>query len=159
MLDHLHLEAFIQQHQVKAEIIHVDTPTPTVETAAQAVGVRPEQIIKTVLFIINGNQPVVAIACGLGQVDQRILAARYQVGRKRVKLADAETVLELTGYVAGSVPPFGHIQPLPTLLDRCILAYSEIYAGGGTRSALMRTTPDEIGRLTGGEWTDILRME
>lgn len=157
MLDDRDLWAFMQANQVQGEIIHLETPTPTVETAAQAMGVQPEQIVKTVLFIINETTPVLAIACGLGRIDPRCLAARYQVNRKKVKLADADTVQRLTGYAAGAVPPFGHLQRFPTLLDACIQAAPMVYAGGGTRSALVRVAPAEIARVTQGEWVRLLQ--
>ena len=61
---------------------------------------------------------MLVIASGETMVDRGILAVRFGVGKKQIKLADAETVLRLTGYPAGGVPPFGHPAPLLTLLDR-----------------------------------------
>lgn len=144
------LQAFLRTHTIAGEILLLDVPTPTVETAAQAVGAHPDQIVKSVLFLIDGN-PVLAVAYGLGHIERRPIADRYQVGRKRVKLADAETVLQFTGYPAGAVPPFGHPQPLPTLLDPGVLQYEQVYAGGGAGNALVRIHPNEILRVTGAE--------
>jgi len=108
-----------------------------------------------VLFLVR-DEPVLAIACGLGHIDRRAIAGRFAVGRKRVKLADAGTVLEVTGYLAGAVPPFGHRQPLRTLLDPCIRAFPQVFAGGGTLSALVQIAPDDIARVTQGEWVNLL---
>lgn len=149
------LQTFLHTHAIVGELLFLDVPTPTVETAAQAVGAHPDQIVKSVLFLIDGN-PVLAVACGLTPIERRPIADRCQVGRKRVKLANAETVLKFTGYPAGAVPPFGHPQPLPTLVDPGILQYDQVYAGGGAGNALVCLHPREILRVTGAELVQLI---
>jgi Cys-tRNA(Pro) deacylase len=155
MLSPADLQAFLQNHGVQGEILHLEVPTPTVETAAQAVGARNEQIVKTLLFLIDG-EPVAAIANGTAPIEQRALAALYEVGRKKVKLASAEMVLAVTGYPAGAVPPFGHQKPLPTLLDPHVLTFAVVYAGGGAENALVRLDPRDIQKITGARVIDLL---
>ncbi len=87
------LQAYVDQHGISGEILYLDDRTPTVEIAARAVGTRPEQIAKSILFLID-EQPVLAITCGIAYVERRAIAALYGVGRKRVKLA-------LPGYRVG----------------------------------------------------------
>src|SRR5262245_50125020 len=94
------LQIFLNTHGITEKILLLDVPTPTVETAAQAVAAHPNQIVKSVLFLIDVN-PILAIAYGTSHIDQRNIAKKYEIGRKRVKLADAETVLRYTGYSAG----------------------------------------------------------
>ncbi|MBI3159805.1 MAG: YbaK/EbsC family protein [Chloroflexi bacterium] len=146
----LDLQAFLDEHAIPAEIVHLDALTPTVETAAAAVGCQPEQIVKSILFLVQG-QPHLAVTCGTQRVDSRALAAHSGVGRKQVKLADAETVLALAGYPVGAMPPFGHRQPLPTLMDPSVLAQAEVYAGGGSDSTLLRIQPELIRRHAAAE--------
>jgi prolyl-tRNA editing enzyme YbaK/EbsC (Cys-tRNA(Pro) deacylase) len=141
------LQTFMDVRQIWGEILRLSVPTPTVETAAQAVGCRPEQIVKSILFTID-DQPVLAIACGTAPVARRAIADQYGVGRKRVKLAPPEVVLALSGFEVGAMPPFGHRQPLPTLLDPAILEHTEVYAGGGAENALARLHPADILRVT-----------
>lgn len=150
------LSAFIAAHGIVAEIVPMTAETPTVPAAAAALGVSPAQIIKSLLFLVR-DQPVLAIASGETPVDRGVLAARYGVGKKQVKLADAETVLRLTGYPAGGVPPFGHFQPIPTLLDRRVLAWDVIYGGGGDDHTLLRIAPEELARVTRAEWTEFAK--
>jgi prolyl-tRNA editing enzyme YbaK/EbsC (Cys-tRNA(Pro) deacylase) len=150
------LAAFIADHGIAAEIVPMVVETPTVPAAAAALGVSPAQIIKSLLFLV-GDRPVLVIASGETPVDRGVLAARFGVGKKQVKLADPETVLRLTGYPAGGVPPFGHPQPLPTLLDRRVLAWDVIYGGGGDDHTLLRITPAELARVTGAEWVEIAK--
>ncbi len=148
------LDRFIAEHGIAAEIVSMTAETPTVPAAAAALGVTTGQIIKSLLFLIR-EQAVLVIASGDTVVDRRPLADRYGVGKKQVKLADAETVLQLTGYPAGGVPPFGHAAPLPTLLDRGVLAWDAIYGGGGDDHTLLRISPAELARATGAAWIDL----
>lgn len=155
MLTTKDLMNFIEQHDVEAELLELSVPTPTVEDAAQAVGARPEQVVKSLLFLVD-DQPVVAIACGTSRVDRRPIAAHFGVGRKRVKLGDAETVLEITGYPIGAMPPFGQKQKLTTLVDRRVLEHEQVFAGGGSIDALMRIDPAHIVRITDAVELDLL---
>ncbi len=148
------LAAFIAAHHIAAEIVPVAGETPTVPAAAAALGVTAGQIIKSLLFLVR-DQPVLVIASGETRVDRGALAARYGVGKKQIKLADPATVLRLTGYPAGGVPPFGHPAPLPTLLDRNVATWDAIYGGGGDDHTLLRSAPAELARVTAAEWVDL----
>ena len=148
------LARFIAQHGIAAEIVPMTLETPTVPAAAAALGVAPAQIIKSLLFLIK-DRPVLVIASGDRLVDRGVLAAKFGVGKKQIKLADAETVLRLTGYPAGGVPPFGHPAPLPTVLDRAVMAWDAVYGGGGDDHTLLRVAPGELARVTGAEWVEL----
>ena len=137
--------------------------TPTVPAAAAALGVAPDQIIKTLLFLVEAPgeldtppRPVVVISHGEKRVDRGLLAAYWGVGKKRVSLAPAELVLGLLGYPAGGVPPFGHRTAFPVLVDAAILTLRDrfdgiIYAGGGDDHTMLQLTVDELLRVTGAE--------
>ena len=148
------LAHFIAENAIAAVMVPMALETPTVPAAAAALGVTPGQIIKSLLFLIR-EQPVLVIASGDTIVDRRPLADRFGVGKKQVKLADPETVLRLTGYPAGGVPPFGHPAPLPTLLDRAVAAWDAVYGGGGDDHTLLRVAPGELARVTGAEWIEL----
>ena len=148
------LQAFMERHAIHGQIVFLDVPTPTVETAAAAVGTQPENIIKSVLFSLR-EQVVLAISCGTEPIERRVIAARYGIGRKRVKLAPANLVLQVTGYHVGTVPPFGHPTPLETLIDPRVMALDQAYAGGGEHNALVKVNPEDILRVTQGEILDL----
>lgn len=145
------LAVYMQTHNIPGEIVRLEMPTPTVETAALAVDAHPGQIVKTVLFLIQG-EPMLGLAAGLGRLDWRKIAAHFGVSRKKVRLADAAAVLEITGYPVGGVPPFGHRQPLPALLDPSIKAFGTVYAGGGTDHDLLQLTVETLVQFVQGEW-------
>ena len=91
-----------------------------------------------------GDTVVLAITCGTTPVDKRTLASHFGVGRKKVKLADADTVLKMTGYSIGGVPPIGVSQTMPAFIDPSVLAHDEVYAGGGGGNAIVRLNPKDI---------------
>ena len=137
------LEAYLTEHQIDGELVFLETPTPTVETAAAAVSVTPDQIVKSLLFIIE-EEPVLVIASGLGRIDRRLLGSHFGVSRKKTSFADPETVLSLTGYPVGAVPPVGHKEKLRVLVDPSVLANPTVYGGGGSETTLLRLSSQEI---------------
>ena len=145
----LDLQQFIDGQEIMAEFLHLNVDTPTVAAAAEALGVDPAQIIKSVLFLADGD-PVMVIASGLARLDRKALADFLGVSRRRVKIAGPEQVLTYTGYVAGSVPPFGYRAPIETVVETAVYQQSGIiYGGGGEIHALMALTVAELRRVVG----------
>ena len=140
------LARFIEEQGITAELVHLSEDTPTVEAAAKAVNAHPDQIGKSILFLVDG-EPQLVISNGLNRVDYKQLADYLELSRRRIKLAKAHDVLEITGYPVGTVPPFGHHQNLPTIIEAKVMAQSELYAGGGEINALVHLTTAELQRI------------
>jgi prolyl-tRNA editing enzyme YbaK/EbsC (Cys-tRNA(Pro) deacylase) len=134
-----HLQTYLDQHHIEATILRLTEDTPTVPDAARVLGVSVEQIIKSLIFLVDGS-PILVMATGTQKVDRRKLAAHFGVGQKRVKFASAEQALEITGYIVGSMPPFGHKTPLPTYLETDRTAADRLYGGGGDLHAMLELT-------------------
>jgi prolyl-tRNA editing enzyme YbaK/EbsC (Cys-tRNA(Pro) deacylase) len=152
------LAVFIEKNDVEAEVIVLADATPTVEDAARAVGTSTKQIVKSLLFLIDGK-PVLAIACGEARIDRRPIAQHFGVGRKRVKMADSDSVLKFTGYPIGAVPPFGMPEQPSTLMDARLFEHEVVYAGGGDIHALIKVNPMEIERVTSGIRLDLFNLD
>jgi len=148
------LQAFMDQREIPGEILILDVSTPTVEAAAQALGVEPRQIVKSVLFTVF-DEGVLTISCGDQLVERRVIASLYGCSRKKVKLAPPDVVLNLTGFAVGTVPPFGYRTRLRPLLDPRVLEFDEIFAGGGTHHALVRLNPQDIAKVTQAKIIDL----
>jgi prolyl-tRNA editing enzyme YbaK/EbsC (Cys-tRNA(Pro) deacylase) len=133
--------------------------TPTVPAAAQVLGVEPDQIIKTLLFILEPRDKaepippaVVVIGNGENRISKRALAQHFGLNPKRVKLAPAETVIDLLGYPPGGVPPFGHRNTLPVLVDQEVIGLREryndrIFGGGGDDHTMLELTVSDLLRV------------
>jgi Cys-tRNA(Pro) deacylase len=154
MLTSTDLQLFINTHKINATILPMAEHTPTVPDAARVLGVAQAQIIKSLVFMVKGN-PLLVISNGTARVDRRKIAAHLDVGRKQVKFAHAEQALEITGYVVGSMPPFGHRQKLPTLVDPAIIELETIFGGGGDIDAMLRLTPAELVQVTQADVVDV----
>lgn len=148
------LQAFLSREGIPGEVVRFTKPTPTVEAAARAAQVPPERIVKTVVLAVDG-QPLLVVTSGTAPLDLRYIARRLGVGRKRVRLATPEQVLAWTGYPVGGVPPLGHRQPLPTWLDRRLLAFPWVWAGGGDEHTLLRIAPETLRRATQAQVVDL----
>src|SRR5262245_30067419 len=149
-LTHLDLQHFLDGNQIAATILPMQEHTPTVPEAARVLGVEANQIIKSLVFVIK-DKPLLVINNGLARVDRGKIATHLDVGKKQVKFATAEQALAITGYIVGSMPPFGHHQKLPTLIDPAVLAWEIIFGGGGDIDAMMRLSSKELIRVTGAE--------
>ncbi len=155
MLTSRDLQRFIDENRIAARILPMAEDTPTVPDAARALGVAEDQIIKSLVFLVDG-QPTLVIAYGTGRVDDRLIAGHYGVGRKRVKMARPDQALDLTGYIVGSMPPFGHQTRLRTLVDPGVTRQAEVFGGGGEINAMLRLAPQELLRVTGAEMVVVL---
>ena len=133
------LQEFISQRRLPAEIIAFASPLPTVELAAQAAGVAPGVIVKTLILHDGSGLYVAVVLAGDQRIDfnkvQRAMSAR------RLKFAPHADVLRITGFPAGGTPPFGFERPLPTLVDRSVLLQPTVMAGGGSPELLVKIAP------------------
>ncbi len=147
------LEAFLHEAGIEAEIIRFAVGTPTVERAAEALGVTTDQIIKSLLFQAKDGEWALVIAAGTARVDPKKLAA--VTGKDRWRLAKPDVVEAVTGYPAGGTPPIGHAQKLRVLMDRKAAALDVVYGGGGALDAMLRIRIADIRRLTAAEVHDL----
>ena len=119
-------------------------------------GTTPAQIANSLVFVAHGGEragPVLVLASGGHRVDTDKVAAL--LGVARVERADPDTVRAATGVAIGGVPPLGHPQPLPTLVDQALAAYDEVWAAAGHPHAVFPTTYAELVRITGGTPADL----
>lgn len=136
------------------QVVEFDETTRTAADAAAAIGCHVGQIVKSLLFTVKG-QPVMTLVSGDNRLDDRKLAALYQVGRKWVRRANADVVKQVTGFTIGGVPPFGHQEALPLYIDQDLLAFEVIWAAAGTPNAVFAVAPGELVAATGGSVVDL----
>jgi len=108
--------------------------------AAQALGVSPDQVLKTLMALVDGK-PVCAILASDEEVAMKKLAAA--VGGKSahmMKPADAE---RLTGYKVGGVSPFGQ-RRVPTVLDEMATLHDQVFVNGGQRGLQVLIAPGDL---------------
>ncbi len=128
--------------------------TKTAADAAAAIGVVVGQIVKSLVFAVDG-EIVMAYVSGANQLDEKKLAAA--AGGSKCSRVDADAVRAATGYPIGGVPPFGHSTQLRVFVDRDLLQYDEVWAAAGTWNDNFGANPNDIVRVAGGVVTDLKR--
>src|SRR5215211_6291189 len=126
----------------------------TAADAAAAIGVEIGQIVKSLIFGVDGDV-VLAYVSGANQLDEHKLAAA--AGGARCSRVDADTVRAVTGYPIGGVPPFGHATPLRVFIDPDLLRCDEVWAAAGTWHDVFAISPADLVRASGGMVTDLKR--
>jgi prolyl-tRNA editing enzyme YbaK/EbsC (Cys-tRNA(Pro) deacylase) len=135
------------------QVVELPDSTRTAVEAAQAVGCRVEQIVKSLIF--KGKQtdkPVLVVASGPNRVNEKRLG---ELAGEAIEKANADFVRQRTGFVVGGVPPVGHVEPLQTFIDEDLLQYDEIWAAAGTPHAVFSLTPADLKAMTGGQVVSI----
>jgi prolyl-tRNA editing enzyme YbaK/EbsC (Cys-tRNA(Pro) deacylase) len=129
------------------EALELDAGARTAEEAAAAVGCKVGEIAKSLVFRAASGRPVLVVASGVHQVNEKTISAL--VGEP-IARADARFVREATGFAIGGVPPVGHRTAPIALIDETLMAFDEIWAAAGTPNAVFRLTPADLVALTGG---------
>ncbi len=156
------VQAVIDRVMPGTQIIFFENTTATSQQAADNIGCLLGQIVKSICFLVeleDRREPIIVLTSGDQKVDDRKIADLYGVGRKKVKVATADELVEIYGYPPGSVPPFGHRQPIRTYIDQTLSRWDQLYAAGGDHNAIFPITLAVLVSTTGGEMRDVVREQ
>ena len=128
--------------------------TKTAIDAATAIGVAVGQIVKSLVFAVDG-EVVLAYVSGANQLDERKLAAA--AGGLRCSRVDADAVRAATGFPIGGVPPFGLATQLRIFIDPDLLQYDEVWAAAGTWHDVFGIEPHKLVGASDGLVVDLKR--
>ncbi|HDI31870.1 MAG TPA: YbaK/EbsC family protein [Thermofilum sp.] len=115
------------------------------------LGITKDKIIKSILFMDEKENPILAIVTGDQRVDERKLAKVCNV--KKVRKATPKEVKKHTGYEIGALPPVGH--NIITIIDRNVLRNNVVYGGGGTVNSLLEIKTVDLKKLANAVVDDI----
>ena len=125
-----------------------DQKTETAEDSAMMLGVEVARIVKSMVFSAQG-EPLIALIPGNRRADMRAIARVWEV--KKVRMADPKMVQEWTGFTVGAVPPVGHLQEIPVLIDEEVPQDGKIYPAAGENNNAFETTFDKLREMTGAK--------
>ncbi|MGW6744904.1 Cys-tRNA(Pro) deacylase [Streptomyces sp. NPDC055025] len=115
------------------------------EEAAEALGVSPDRVFKTLVADVDGELTVAVVPVA-GSLDLKALAAA--VGGKRAAMADPAAAERTTGYVRGGISPLGQRKRLRTVLDASAESHPTICVSAGRRGLEVELSPKDLATLT-----------
>jgi Cys-tRNA(Pro)/Cys-tRNA(Cys) deacylase len=122
--------------------------------AAEALGVPPSIVLKTLMAELDGN-PVCVVVPSDAEVNMKKLAAAFGgKSAQMMKPADAE---RLTGYKVGGISPFGQRKLVPTCVEELATLEDEVFLNGGQRGLQIRMRPDDLVRALEARTADLVR--
>ncbi|MGQ2970046.1 MAG: YbaK/EbsC family protein [Allorhizobium sp.] len=142
---------FFREKAPDISVIVTETSSATVALAAEAHGVEPDQIAKTICLRI-GDDVVLVVTAGTKRLDNRKFKDRFGV---KPRMLDAEAVVEATSHPVGGVCPFGLPSPLKVYGDLSLKAFDEVVPAGGATNAAVKIAPERMIALVDGEWADL----
>lgn len=127
------------------------------EEAAEALGIDPQQVFKTLLVSLNGNpkQLAVGVVPVSGSLDLKAISAILKA--KKVAMADPTEAQRATGYLVGGISPLGQKKRLPLVLDRSAEQLDSLFVSAGKRGLEIELAPADLLKLTGGQYGNIGR--
>ncbi|MDN4647337.1 Cys-tRNA(Pro) deacylase [Curtobacterium sp. PsM8] len=133
---------------------HHESATNFGEEAAAALGLREEQVFKTLVVSVDGDLAV-AIVPVADRLDLKAIAAA--LGGKKASLADPTLAERRTGYVVGGISPVGQKTRIRTVLDASASDHPTIFVSGGRRGFDIELSPADLARVTEASTAPIAR--
>ncbi|MEI2386372.1 Cys-tRNA(Pro) deacylase [Breoghania sp. JC706] len=114
--------------------------------AAEAVGLPPERVLKTLMIEVDGRPACAVIPSNASLSMKRIAAA---LGGKSAAMMDTAKAERLTGYHKGGISPFGQRKRHPTVIEEAAMAHEEVVINGGKRGLMVMLAPKDAVEVVG----------
>jgi len=148
------VRADLAQRAPDLRVIEVAQSTATVAEAAEALGVEPARIAKT-LAVRAGAETFLLVARGDARLDNRKTKERFGA---RPRMLGPEEILALTGHPVGGVCPFGLARPLPVYCDVSLKGFAIVYPAAGSLTSSVEVSPERLAELVSSGWVDLCRI-
>src|ERR1700754_504608 len=145
------VRAFFTDQAPEIAVIKSTTSSATVALAAEAYGVEPGRIAKT-LSLRVGERVVLIVTSGTSRMDNKKVKALFGVKPKMLGLHE---VADITGHEVGGVCPFGLRTPLPVYCDVSLKAFDIVVPAAGSTHSAVRIAPVRMAELVAAEWVDV----
>lgn len=145
------VRAFFAEQAPDIAILETGGSSATVTLAAEAFGVEPARIAKT-LSLRLGERVVLLVTRGDARLDNRKTKAAFGA---KPRMLDPGEVVAITGHPVGGVCPFGLASPLPVYCDVSLKVFDEVVPAAGSTQSAVRIGPERLAALVGAEWVDV----
>ena len=145
------VRAFFAEKAPDISVIESEQSSATVALAAEAYGVEPARIAKT-LSLRVGERVVLIVTSGTSRMDNKKVKALFGA---KPKMLGLEEVAEITGHEVGGVCPFGLKTQLAVYCDVSMKAFDIVVPAAGSTHSAVRIAPERMAELVGAEWVDV----
>ena len=146
--------AYLDEKGVADRIRELDHSSATVELAAEALGVEPARIAKTLSFMLH-ETPILIVAAGDAKIDNHKYKSFFGVKAKMLTPEEAETLI---GHAVGGVCPFGVPENVKIYLDRSLTRFETVFPACGSSNSAIELTIPELEELSAmAEWVDVCK--
>lgn len=147
------VKRYFLEKNLPYEVREFEASTETVELAAQALGVEPALIAKTLAFKMK-DRNILVVTKGDARIDNKKFKQQFQ---GKGKMLSPEEVIDWTGHPVGGVCPFGLKNDIPIYLDESLKAFETVYPAAGSRNSCVEITPDDLCTITDAQWVDVCK--
>lgn len=148
------VRAYFAAKALDIPIIELATSTATVALAAEAHGVEPGRIAKTLAFRLADERVILLVARGDARIDNKRFKDTFGKG----KMLPGEDVVALTGHPVGGVCPFGLATDLPVYLDESLQAFDVVLPAAGDVHTAVRIAVAQLGSLFEQRWVSVCQL-
>ncbi|MGI5984821.1 MAG: YbaK/EbsC family protein [Clostridiales bacterium] len=146
---------FFRSYGIENRVMEFDVSSATVELAAEALGVEPARIAKTLSFKNNGSC-ILVVAAGDARIDNHKFKDRFGI---KAKMLSADEVPELVGHAVGGVCPFGINDGVPVYIDESVLRFKTVFPAVGSSNSAIELAPEELFEYSSAlEWVDVCKI-
>lgn len=149
--------AYLAELGYEDRIREFDVSSATVELAAQAVGVEPARICKTLSFKLKDGTGILIQAAGDARIDNKKYKAFFG---EKAKMLTPDEVPEYTNHEIGGVCAFGITRDdVRIYCDETMKRFETVFPACGSSNSAVKFTPEELFRVSGAlEWVDVVKL-
>ena len=146
------VKKFFQDNRLPLEVIESTSDTSTVKLAAEAFGIKEDEIAKTMGYKLKNGEYILILSKGTAKLDNKKFKSFFQ---EKAVMIPFDEVFEATGHPVGGVCPFGLKTPLKIYLDRTLKEFDTVFPAGGSSNSAVKISVNMLAEITQGKWVDI----